>query len=131
MTVTQPRKVLLFGSGRVAKPLMKLLDTLGDVEVVIATEDEAQAQDLMTAMGRSSTSGNHKASFVKYRYPDDNHSIPSLVGKSDVVISLLPATMHASIAKEAIAQQRHMVTAMSPPRWLRWTPRLRHRAWWC
>ena len=111
MTVTQPRKVLLFGSGRVAKPLMKLLDTLGDVEVVIATEDEAQAQDLMTAMGRSSTSGNHKASFVKYRYPDDNHSIPSLVGKSDVVISLLPATMHASIAKEAIAQQRHMVTA--------------------
>lgn len=60
MTVAGSRRVLLFGSGRVAKPLMKLLDTLGDVEVTIATEDEAQAQDLMTAMGVNSVSGNRK-----------------------------------------------------------------------
>ena len=33
ITVKAPRRVLLFGSGRVAKPLVKLLDTLGDVEV--------------------------------------------------------------------------------------------------
>ena len=111
ITVTAPRRVLLFGSGRVAKPLMKLLDTLGDVEVVIATEDEAQAADLMTAMGKVSSSGNNKASFVKYRFPDDNNLLPQLIGKSDVVVSLLPATMHVPIAEEAIQQAKHMVTA--------------------
>lgn len=109
--MTAPRKVLLFGSGRVAKPLMKLLDTLGDVEVIIATEDEAQAQDLMASMGCNSDSGNRKASFVKYRFPDDNASLSQLVGSSDVVVSLLPATMHAPIAKEAVEQGKHMVTA--------------------
>lgn len=102
--------MLLFGSGRVAKPLMKLLDTLGDVEVIIATEDEAQAHDLMSAMGRS-TAGNHKASFVKYRFPDDNASLSALVKNSDVVVSLLPATMHVPIAEEAVSQGKHMVTA--------------------
>ena len=79
--------------------------------MVIATEDEAQAQDLMTAMGKSSLSGNCKASFVKYRFPDDNASLAELVGRADVVVSLLPATMHVPIAKECISQSRHMVTA--------------------
>jgi hypothetical protein len=40
-----------------------------------------------------------QASFVKYRYPDDNGSLPSLISKADVVVSLLPATMHVPIAK--------------------------------
>ena len=111
VTVTAPRRVLLFGSGRVARPLMKLLDTLGDVEVIIATEDEAQANDLMTAMSADSSSGNRKASFVKYSFPHDNSSLPSLISNADVVVSLLPATMHAPIAREPISQGRHMVTA--------------------
>lgn len=111
ITVAAPRRVLLFGSGRVAKPLVKLLDTLGDVEVVIATEDEAQAQDLMSAMGKVSSSGNSKASFVKYRFPEDNQNLPELIGRADVVVSLLPATMHVPIAEESIRQARHMVTA--------------------
>jgi ornithine cyclodeaminase/alanine dehydrogenase-like protein (mu-crystallin family) len=62
VTVAGSRRVLLFGSGRVAKPLMKLMDSLGDVEVTIATEDESQAQDLMSAMGTHTTSGNKKVS---------------------------------------------------------------------
>lgn len=48
---------------------------------------------------------------MKYRFPDDNNLLPSLVGKADVVVSLLPATMHVPIAQESIAQGRHMVTA--------------------
>lgn len=102
--VTAPRTVLLFGSGRVAKPLVKLFDTLGDVNVVIATDDESQARDLMSVMPG-------KSRFQKYRYPEDNGSLSKLIKESDVVVSLLPATMHMPIAEESVNQGKHMVTA--------------------
>jgi saccharopine dehydrogenase-like NADP-dependent oxidoreductase len=89
--------------------MMKLLDTMGDVHVVIATEDEAQAQDLMSAMGPGKSGS--KACFTKYRYPEDNHRLPELVRDCDVVVSLLPATMHFAIAEQSVVQKKHMVTA--------------------
>ena len=96
----------MFGAGRVALPLAKLFNSRDNVSLTIATEDESQAKALIDCMD-----GFGRATFQKFRFPEDNNKLPSLIKQSDIVISLLPATMHVPIAEEAINQRRHMVTA--------------------
>lgn len=99
------KRVLLFGSGMVALPAVKLWDSLG-VHVTIAGESASQAQHLIDAM-----SSPDMASYVPFKFPTDMDKLGALLKASDVVVSLLPATMHAQIAEEAIKQKVHMVTA--------------------
>jgi len=70
-------------------------------------QDELQASELVAlATGRAT------AKYVRYSYPEDNSSVLSeLVRDCDLVLSLLPATMHIPVAKEAIRQGKHLVTA--------------------
>lgn len=90
-----------------AKPVLKLLDTHDDVHITVASDNEAQGQELLKCV-----SGNgSKASFRKFRIPEDMNLLPSLMGDNDLAISLLPATMHLPIAEEAINQKKHLVTA--------------------
>lgn len=103
--VTQPKRVLLFGAGRVALPLAKLFNSKDNVHMTIATEDASQAKALMDCMG------DGRSSFQPFKFPQDNNKLPALIKQADVVISLLPATMHVPIAEEAVNQRRHMVTA--------------------
>lgn len=95
----------MFGAGRVALPLAKLFNSKENVHLTIATEDAGQAKALMDCMG------DGRSSFLPFKFPQDNHKLPALVKQADVVISLLPATMHVPIAEEAVNQRRHMVTA--------------------
>lgn len=85
-----------------------------NIALTIATDDELQASELVAlATGRAT------AKYVRYKHPDDNSSCNSssagvlseLVRDCDLVLSLLPATMHIPIAKEAIRQGKHLVTA--------------------
>lgn len=89
-----------------------------NIALTIATDDELQASELVAlATGRAT------AKYVRYKHPDDNSSCSSssssssggvlseLVRDCDLVLSLLPATMHIPIAKEAIRQGKHLVTA--------------------
>ena len=91
-----------------------------NIALTIATDDEMQASELVAlATGRAT------AKYVRYKHPDDNSSCSSssssssssagvlseLVRDCDLVLSLLPATMHIPIAKEAIRQGKHLVTA--------------------
>lgn len=85
-----------------------------NIALTIATDDELQASELVAlATGRTT------AKYVRYKHPDDNSSCNSssggvlseLVRDCDLVLSLLPATMHIPIAKEAIRQGKHLVTA--------------------
>jgi hypothetical protein len=107
VTVHSQKRVLLFGAGRVAKPVLKLLDTHDDVHVTVASEDAAQGQELVDVMSGDGS----KARFEPFRFPHDNHRLGQLIRDCDVAISLLPATMHIPLAEEAIAQRRHLVTA--------------------
>ena len=119
------RRVLLFGSGRVAKPVIKLFKSYDDVHVIVATDSEIQANELIDEMNSGSLARDNyddlssasfqsdsRASFVKYTFPEDNESLLSkLVSACDVIISLLPASMHVPVAKEAIKHKKHLVTA--------------------
>jgi saccharopine dehydrogenase-like NADP-dependent oxidoreductase len=55
--------------------------------------------------------GYERSSFYPFKFPHDIGKLPELIKSSDVVISLLPATMHYPIAEEAVKQKRHMITA--------------------
>jgi saccharopine dehydrogenase-like NADP-dependent oxidoreductase len=98
------KTVLLFGSGRVSAPIAKFFALKENVHLIIATEDAKQAEGLMQWMPE-------RSSFVSFHFPEDLVRLPELIGSCDIVIGLLPATMHIPIAEEVIKQRRHMVTA--------------------
>ena len=115
------KRVMLLGSGRVAKPVVRLFNEAINMNIAltIATDDELQASELVAlAAGRTT------AKYVRYKHPEDNSSrsssssssssgdvLSELVRDCDLVLSLLPATMHIPIAMEAIRQGKHLVTA--------------------
>lgn len=103
--VLMPKRILLFGAGRVAMPVAKFFAQQQNVMLTVATEHEDQAKSLLDCFTKD------RAMFQRYRYPQDNHLLGELVKQCDIVVSLLPATMHVPIAQEAVKQKRHMVTA--------------------
>ena len=120
--VLQMKRVLLFGSGMVSKPLIRLLSLHDNVHITVATEFEHQAREIMDCMNTNTTktsnprhmeAGKHtqRCTFQPYRFPQDNYMLPELLKSCDIGVSLLPATMHLPIAEEAIRQGKHFVTA--------------------
>lgn len=101
------KRVLMFGSGRVAKPVMRLFQQSDNTRVTIASDDRAQAEDLASVF----KGDPERVSFELFRFPEHTNKLARLVKDADVVISLLPATMHMPIAEEALKQRRHLVTA--------------------
>lgn len=49
--------------------------------------------------------------FARFSFPGKDGELAELVKNSDVVMSLLPATMHVAAAKECLNQNKHLVTA--------------------
>lgn len=115
--VESPRRVLLLGSGRVCAPVIKMLGAHENVFITIASDVESQARELMKLVHPS------KCSYVSVKFPQDDYKLGRLVASTDVVISLLPATMHPKVislllsssglkvAEHAIKHKTNMVTA--------------------
>lgn len=98
------RRALLLGSGMVAKPAVDELLSRGDVELVIASNNLKEAQELAQY---------HDPQACKAVRLDasDKTMINQLVSASDIVISLLPAPLHPPVAELCIEHQKHLVTA--------------------
>ncbi|KAG8691455.1 hypothetical protein FRC08_010176 [Ceratobasidium sp. 394] len=96
------RRVLLLGSGMVARPAVEVFLGREDVQLVIASNNSAEARALVQ---------NHANAEVVSLDVSDRGRVSELVSGADVVVSLLPATMHVSIAEECIKHRRHLVTA--------------------
>ncbi|KAF9481464.1 hypothetical protein BDN70DRAFT_876255 [Pholiota conissans] len=96
------KKVLILGSGMVAQPAVDVLATRPDVDLVIASDSLRELQSVV---------GHHL--HVKYQIMNiaEPRTYHHLIEESDVVISLLPATMHASIAKTCLRYMTPLVTA--------------------
>lgn len=105
--IVTPRRVLLFGSGRVARPIVEVFAGKENTVLTIATNDEKQVQELIDATGVPA----RNVIFKKFVYPQDNENLNEMIKNCDIVVSLLPAAMHTMIAEEAINQSRNMVTA--------------------
>ncbi len=95
-------KYLVFGAGFVAEPLVEYLLRRSDNSVTVVSHILEEAQALAK-----------KFPGVEAVQADvtNQSQIEPLIAKYDLVVSLVPATLHTVIAKASIAQKKNMVTA--------------------
>lgn len=97
------KKILLLGAGRVSKSLVDFLGRSGDKVITVAADNEREARDVASVAEK----GRH----VSLDVQNDVHRLSELIEGSDMVISLLPAPMHAPVAAECIIHKKDFVTA--------------------
>ncbi|KAF8530178.1 Saccharopine dehydrogenase-domain-containing protein [Hysterangium stoloniferum] len=100
--LSHKRKILLLGSGMVARPAIEEFSKRGDVRLVVASNNVSEA------------------GFLKEHFPtvtakqldlEDLTTLNNLVNEADIVVSLLPVPYHPTVAKVCIGNRKHMVTA--------------------
>ncbi len=94
------KKVTIFGAGLVVKPMVDYLAKHG-YDVVIASRTLSKAEKLAAP---------HSNATAKQFLSDDEQALEEFVKASDLVVSLLPATMHVKVAKKCIEFKTDMVT---------------------
>ncbi|CAE6459137.1 unnamed protein product [Rhizoctonia solani] len=101
-SIKPKKRVLLLGSGMVAKPAVDVFLGRADVELVIASNNLPEA----TALVRS----HSRAEAVELDVSDQDR-MAQLINGADVVVSLLPAALHTQVAENCIKYKKHLVTA--------------------
>ncbi|KAK5995591.1 Saccharopine reductase [Cladobotryum mycophilum] len=94
------QRVLLLGSGFVAKPTLDILTESG-IEVTVACRKIENAAKL--------SEGVELANPISLDVTDD-HALDAAVAQHDLIISLIPYTFHAAVIKSAIRYKKHVVT---------------------
>ena len=94
------KKVTIFGAGLVVKPMVDYLAGKG-YEITIASRTFSKAEKLAAP---------HSNATAKQFLSDDEQAMEEFVKASDLVVSLLPATMHVKVAKKCIEFKTDMVT---------------------
>ncbi|MDA9563943.1 saccharopine dehydrogenase NADP-binding domain-containing protein [Flavobacteriales bacterium] len=99
------RKIFLIGAGRSASSLIKyLLDNAVDQNWHLTVGD------LSLELAREKISGAANAEAIQFDINDEIQRVRE-IGKADIVISMLPASMHVPVARDCIALGKSMVTA--------------------
>lgn len=91
----------------VAMPVIRVLGEAKDVHLTIASDNSEQALTMISQIKDHES----KLRYQPFQYPKDMNIIEKLIKDSDVIISLMPATMHIPFAELAIKYKRHLVTA--------------------
>lgn len=98
------RRVLVLGSGYVVGPVIKYFgEHSNDTELVIASNAPVEAERLAKSAPNSA--------IVEQLDITDSQKLRKLVGASDIVISLIPATMHLPVAEACLDKSKSLVTA--------------------
>lgn len=95
------KRVLILGAGLVSRPMVRYLLELPGVETVVATRTVSKAQDLIAGHPQ----GKAVALLV-----DNEPELHRLIADADVVVSLLPYTYHATVARHCLDLKKHLVT---------------------
>ncbi|KNZ82307.1 Alpha-aminoadipic semialdehyde synthase, mitochondrial [Termitomyces sp. J132] len=96
------KKVLMLGSGMVARPAVEVIARRGDVQLVVVSNSLVELEKLSKEFLN-----------IQYRVVDvdDWEPMEALIGESDVVVSLLPVPFHARVARKCLQDRKHLVTA--------------------
>lgn len=94
-------KVLVFGAGLVARPLVRYLLDRG-FEVTVASRTLSKAQALVEGYG------NGRA--VAFDITKEAGRLDDLVRQADLAVSLLPYIYHVQVARACVRHHRHLVT---------------------
>jgi saccharopine dehydrogenase-like NADP-dependent oxidoreductase len=95
------KRVLVLGAGLVSRPLVSQLAGFADVELTVADLDGAKAAHVLRGAERG------RALALKL---DDEAGLAAPVAEADLVVSLLPYTLHVAVAKVAIARRVPLIT---------------------
>jgi saccharopine dehydrogenase (NADP+, L-glutamate forming)/spermidine synthase len=95
------RRVLVLGAGLVVRPLVDYLVRQSGYHVTMATRTVSKARDMIA--------GRSNAEAVAYDMTQPAQ-LGSLVGKADLVVSMLPWQHHPVVAKACIERRKHLVT---------------------
>jgi len=95
------KRVLVLGAGLVSRPLVRYLTGFADLTVTVADLDWAKAAEVLggAANGRAVSLST-----------DDAAALAARVADADLVVSLLPFTLHVRVAHAAIARRVPMIT---------------------
>lgn len=105
LKATKEKRVLVLGSGFVAEPLVEML-TRNENNHVIVGSDLRNPNGLSTEKLRKFNAESVLIDVLK-----QTEDLDDLIERSDLVVSLLPYTMHTSIAKKCIQFKKNMITA--------------------
>jgi saccharopine dehydrogenase (NADP+, L-glutamate forming) len=95
------KNILVLGTGFVAKPLVKYLANLKDIQLTVASNQIDEAKKLFE---------NHTNAQTIQVDVNDNLGLSRLISKTDIVVSLVPYNYHPKIAKICLLQNAHLVT---------------------
>ncbi len=93
-------KVLLLGSGFVARPMVSYLLEKG-IELTIASNTVERAEEMIAG---------HPGGAALDWFAEDTRALDTMVARHDLVISLLPTPMHPMVAEACLAHGKHLVT---------------------
>jgi len=96
------KKILVFGAGLVARPLVKYLLNQPDFRVAVADMEAGRADRVV--------SGHPRGEAMTLSI-EDRAAMKAAIEKADLVISMLPYTFHPVVAAAAIEAGRSVVTA--------------------
>ena len=95
------KRVLLLGAGLVSRPLVAYLAAWPNIALTVGDLDPAKAAQVLGGAERG------RALAVSM---DDGAGLAALVAGADLVVSLLPYTLHVKVAKVAIAHRVPLIT---------------------
>lgn len=102
---SKKRKIVCFGAGLVAAPLVEYLSRDQENEIHIVSGIDSELKVMMRKISRR----NVKSHVVNVS--EDAACVDKLCAEADCVVSLLPATMHTLIAQHCIDHVTPLVTA--------------------
>jgi alpha-aminoadipic semialdehyde synthase len=107
------RKVLILGSGYVVPPVVEYLLRYEELisKVTVAGIDIKSVQQDFTEYLQEFKRDTTKAKYVELDASKELEYLRRLVRQHDIVISLVPAPLHPSIAKICIEEKTNMITA--------------------
>ncbi len=96
------KRVLILGAGLVSQPIIDYLFKHTDFELTVADIREENAKQAI---------GNHARGKAATLDVNDAELLGKLVSDSDLVVSLLPYTLHSVVAEHCLNAEKHMVNA--------------------
>ena len=95
-------RVLILGAGLVSQPIIDYLFTHTDYLLTVA--------DIIEANATRAIKNNPRGTSATLDVQDTDH-LHQLIDESDLVVSLLPYTLHGLVARHCLDAEKHMVNA--------------------
>lgn len=99
------KHIFVIGAGRSAPTMIKyLLEQSGD------NDWKVRVGDISLELANEKVNGHENGSAISFDVTNDEQRRKE-IGDADVIVSMLPPSMHIEVAKDCVALGKHMVTA--------------------